>query len=148
MAFDTNFRGQLTDRRPQLWNSMDPENINWQKAGYWKIAEVMESYQQKVKERCALIKDMHMDWSSSARVLSDSMEKIPNNELISSIAYIILCDTDGQRVQSTTWIPRSPQTFSFLSVRYLGCHICLFAISREYQSGGIHLDNFKSMYIK
>ena len=56
-------------------------------------AEVMESYQQKVKERCALIKDMHMDWSSSARVLSDSMEKIPNNELISSIAYIIFCDT-------------------------------------------------------
>ena len=97
---------------------MDPENINWQKAGYWKRlvltcfiylldffsylikfklcedrAEVMESYQQTVKERCALIKDMHMNWSSSARVLSDSMEKIPNNELISSIAYIIFCDT-------------------------------------------------------
>jgi len=52
-------------------------------------AEVTESYQQTVKERCALIKDMHMNWSSSARVLSDSMEKIPNNELISSIAYII-----------------------------------------------------------
>ena len=51
-------------------------------------AEVMESYQQTVKERCALIKDMHMNWSS-ARVLSDSMEKIPSNELISSIAYII-----------------------------------------------------------
>ena len=31
-------------------------------------AEVMESYQQTVKERCALIKDMHMNWSS-ARVL-------------------------------------------------------------------------------
>jgi len=83
----------------QLWNSMDPENINWQKAGYWKRlvltcfvylldffsylielklcegrAEVMESYRQTVKERCALIKDMHMNWSSSARVLSDSME--------------------------------------------------------------------------
>ena len=59
-------------------------------------AEVMESYQQTVKERCALIKDMHMNWSS-ARVLSDLMEKIPNNELISSIArfqnYIIFCDT-------------------------------------------------------
>ena len=59
-------------------------------------AEVMESYQQSVKERCALIKDMHMNWSS-ARVLSDSMEKIPNNELISLIArfqnYIIFCDT-------------------------------------------------------
>ena len=59
-------------------------------------AEVMVLYQQTVKERCALIKDMHMNWSS-ARVLSDSMEKIPNNELISSIArfqnYIIFCDT-------------------------------------------------------
>jgi len=95
---------------------MDPENINWRKAGYWKRlvltsfvylldlfssylielklcegrAEVTESYQQTVKERCALIKDMHMNWSS-ARVLSDLMEKIPNNELISSIAYIIFC---------------------------------------------------------
>ena len=97
---------------------MDP---NWQKAGYWKRlvltcfvylldffylielklcegrAEVTESYQQTVKERCALIKDMHMNWSSSARVLSDSMEKIPNSELISSVArfqnYIIFCDT-------------------------------------------------------
>ena len=48
-------------------------------------AEVMESYQQTVKERCALIKDMHMNWSS-ARVLSDLMEKIPNNELVSLIA--------------------------------------------------------------
>lgn len=60
-------------------------------------AEVMESYQQTVKERCALIKDMHMHWSSSARVLSDSMQKIPNNELISFIArfqnYIVFCDT-------------------------------------------------------
>ena len=59
-------------------------------------AEVMESYQQTVKERCALIKDMHMNWSS-ARVLSDSMEKIPSNELISSIGrfqnYIVFCDT-------------------------------------------------------
>ena len=102
---------------------MDPENINWRKAGYWKRlvltsfvylldlfssylielklcegrAEVTESYQQTVKERCALIKDIHTNWSSSARVLSDSMEKIPNSELISSVArfqnYIIFCDT-------------------------------------------------------
>lgn len=60
-------------------------------------AEIMESYQKTVKERCALIKDMHMNWSSSARVLSDSVQKIPNNELISSIArfqnYIVFCDT-------------------------------------------------------
>ena len=48
-------------------------------------AEVMVLYQQTVKERCALIKDMHMNWSS-ARVLSDLMEKIPNNELVSLIA--------------------------------------------------------------
>ena len=102
---------------------MDPENINWRKAGYWKRlvltsfvylldlfssylielklcegrAEVTESYQQTVKERCALIKDIHTNWSSSARVLSDSMEKIPNNEITLSIArfqnYIIFCDT-------------------------------------------------------
>jgi hypothetical protein len=60
-------------------------------------AEAMESYQQTLKERCALIKDMYLNWSSNARVLSDSMQKIPNNELISSIARfqndIIFCDT-------------------------------------------------------
>ncbi|CAD6266537.1 unnamed protein product [Miscanthus lutarioriparius] len=87
-------------------------------------AEVTESYQQTVKERCALIKDMHMNWSSSARVLSDSMEKIPNSELISSVArfqnYIIFCDTDGQRVLKHNLDTRTTLNIEFSNCEVLG----------------------------
>lgn len=87
-------------------------------------AEIMESYQKTVKERCALIKDMHMNWSSSARVLSDSVQKIPNNELISSIArfqnYIVFCDTDGQRVLKHDLDTKTTSTIQFSNCEVLG----------------------------
>nr|AAL73532.1 hypothetical protein S250_18C08.21 [Sorghum bicolor] len=87
-------------------------------------AEVTESYQQIVKERCALIKDMHMNWSSSARVLTDSMEKIPNSELISSVArfqnYIIFCDTDGQRVLKHDLDTKTTSNIQFSNCEVLG----------------------------
>jgi len=87
-------------------------------------AEVTESYQQTVKERCALIKDMHMNWSSSARVLTDSMEKIPNSELISSVArfqnYIIFCDTDGQRVLKHDLDTKTTSNIQFSNCEVLG----------------------------
>lgn len=34
-----------------------------------------------------------------------------------------------------TWIPMTPQIFNFRIWGSLGCHIGLFAISREYQPG-------------
>jgi len=71
---------------------MDPENINRRKAGYWKVsmasfviyaktyfssltelrlcegrAEVIESYQQTINERFALLKDIHMNRPSGAK---------------------------------------------------------------------------------
>lgn len=101
---------------------MDPENINRQKTGYWKVsmasfvmyvntyfslltelklcegrAEVMETYQQTVNERCALLKDIHMNRSSTAKELSDSLEKVTRKELVSSVSrfhnYVIFGDT-------------------------------------------------------
>ncbi|GJN12508.1 hypothetical protein PR202_ga30791 [Eleusine coracana subsp. coracana] len=56
----------------------------------------MESYEQTVNERCTLLKDVHTSWSSSAKEHSDSLEKIPNEELVSSVSrfqnYIVFCD--------------------------------------------------------
>ncbi|KAF0914133.1 hypothetical protein E2562_026523 [Oryza meyeriana var. granulata] len=65
-------------------------------------AEEMESYQQTINERCALLKNMNMNWSPSAKEHSDLLGKTPFKELVSSVArfqkYIVFCNTDGQRV--------------------------------------------------
>ncbi|WVZ95198.1 hypothetical protein U9M48_040992 [Paspalum notatum var. saurae] len=86
-------------------------------------AEVMESYQQIINERCALIKDMCIDWSSSAKVLSDSMEKIPK-ELVSSVSRfqncIIFCDTDGQRVLKHDLDTKNTANIHFSNCEILG----------------------------
>jgi len=101
---------------------MDPENINRRKAGYWKVsmasfviyaktyfssltelrlcegrAEVIESYQQAINERFALLKDIHMNRPSGAKEPYDSLEKVTGKELVSSVSrfhnYIIFSDT-------------------------------------------------------
>ncbi|XP_006659803.3 uncharacterized protein LOC102707513 isoform X2 [Oryza brachyantha] len=67
-------------------------------------AEEMESYQQTMNERCALLKDMNMSWSSNATEYSDldPLGKIPVKELVSSVVRfqkcIVFCDADGQSV--------------------------------------------------
>jgi hypothetical protein len=56
----------------------------------------MESYQQTVNVRFALLKDMHTNCSSTSKELSDSLEVI-SNELVSSVSrfhnHIIFGDT-------------------------------------------------------
>jgi len=65
-------------------------------------AEVIESYQQTINERFALLKDIHMNRPSGAKEPYDSLEKVTGKELVSSVSrfhnYIIFSDTGCQRV--------------------------------------------------
>ncbi|GJN39742.1 hypothetical protein PR202_gb28879 [Eleusine coracana subsp. coracana] len=80
-------------------------------------AEVMESYEQIVNERCTLLKDVHTSWSSSAKEHSDSLEKIPNEELVSSVSRFqnntVFCDKDGQRVLKHNLGTKNTSTIQF-----------------------------------
>jgi hypothetical protein len=97
------------------------------------IAEEMESYQQIIHERCALLKDMNMNWSSSAKEHSDLLGKIPFKELVSSVArfqkYIIFCDADGQRVLKHDLDTNGTSNIQFSNFGVLGlpywfvCHL-------------------------
>ena len=57
----------------------------------------MELCQQLIDERCALLKDMHMNGSSGDKEHSNLLEKIPCDEQVSSISRfqkcIVFCDT-------------------------------------------------------
>uniref|UniRef100_A0A0E0I719 Uncharacterized protein n=1 Tax=Oryza nivara TaxID=4536 RepID=A0A0E0I719_ORYNI len=96
-------------------------------------AEEMESYQQTIHERCALLKDMNMNWSSSAKKHSDLLGKIPFKELVSSVArfqkYIIFCDADGQRVLKHDLDTNDTSNIQFSNLGVLGlpywfvCHL-------------------------
>uniref|UniRef100_A0A0E0EHL0 Thioredoxin-like fold domain-containing protein n=1 Tax=Oryza meridionalis TaxID=40149 RepID=A0A0E0EHL0_9ORYZ len=96
-------------------------------------AEEMESYQQIIHERCALLKDMNMNWSSSAKEHSDLLGKIPFKELVSSVArfqkYIIFCDADGQRVLKHDLDTNGTSNIQFSNFGVLGlpywfvCHL-------------------------
>uniref|UniRef100_A0A0E0LQZ2 Uncharacterized protein n=1 Tax=Oryza punctata TaxID=4537 RepID=A0A0E0LQZ2_ORYPU len=96
-------------------------------------AEEMESYQQTIHERCALLKDMNMNWSSSAKEHSDLLGKIPFKELVSSVArfqnYIIFCDADGQRVLKHDLDTKDTSNIQFSNFGVLGlpywfvCHL-------------------------
>lgn len=93
----------------------------------------MESYQQTIHERCALLKDMNMNWSSSAKKHSDLLGKIPFKELVSSVArfqkYIIFCDADGQRVLKHDLDTNDTSNIQFSNLGVLGlpywfvCHL-------------------------
>ncbi|KAL6659494.1 hypothetical protein ACP70R_003534 [Stipagrostis hirtigluma subsp. patula] len=86
--------------------------------------EVIESYQQIVNERCALLKDMGINWSSSAKEHSDSLEKTPNKELLSSVSRfqncIVFCDTDGQRVFKHNLDTKNTSNIHFSNCEVLG----------------------------
>uniref|UniRef100_A0A453S004 Uncharacterized protein n=1 Tax=Aegilops tauschii subsp. strangulata TaxID=200361 RepID=A0A453S004_AEGTS len=60
-------------------------------------AEAMELCQQMIDERHALLKDIHINGSSGDKGHSNLLEKIPCNELVSSISRfrkcIVFCDT-------------------------------------------------------
>ncbi|KAK3120961.1 hypothetical protein QOZ80_8BG0644020 [Eleusine coracana subsp. coracana] len=87
-------------------------------------AEVMESYEQIVNERCTLLKDVHTSWSSSAKEHSDSLEKIPNEELVSSVSRFqnntVFCDKDGQRVLKHNLGTKNTSTIQFSNCEVLG----------------------------
>lgn len=104
-------------------------------------SEEMELYQQIVNERCALINDMCTCLSSSDNVLSDSLEKIPNKELVSSVTrfqnYIIFCDTDGQRVLKHNLNTKNTSHFQFSNCEILGLPYW-FVCNLETVSNGGH----------
>ncbi|TVU43467.1 hypothetical protein EJB05_09942 [Eragrostis curvula] len=87
-------------------------------------AEIMESYQQIVNERRALLNDVHTNWSSRAREHSDSLEKISNKELVSSVSrfqnYVVFCDTDGQRVLKHNLDTKKISNIHFSNCEVLG----------------------------
>ncbi|XP_062196351.1 uncharacterized protein LOC133899377 [Phragmites australis] len=87
-------------------------------------AEATESYQQIVNERCALLKDMHSNWPSTAKKSSDSLDKITNKELVSSVSrfqnYIVFCDTDGQRVLKHDLDTKNTSNIHFSNCEVLG----------------------------
>ncbi|KAF8712812.1 hypothetical protein HU200_028584 [Digitaria exilis] len=87
-------------------------------------AEVMETYQQTVNERCALLKDIHMNRSSITKELSDSLDKVTRKELVSSVSrfhnYIIFGDTDGQRVLKHDLDTKTTSNINFSNCEVLG----------------------------
>ncbi|TKW09129.1 hypothetical protein SEVIR_6G073100v4 [Setaria viridis] len=87
-------------------------------------AEVMESYQQTVNERFALLKDIHTNRSSTAKELSDLLEKVTSKELVSSVSrfhnYIIFGDTDGQRVLKHDLDTKNTSNINFSNCEVLG----------------------------
>uniref|UniRef100_A0A0D9X447 Uncharacterized protein n=1 Tax=Leersia perrieri TaxID=77586 RepID=A0A0D9X447_9ORYZ len=96
-------------------------------------AEEMESYQQAINEKCALLKDVNRNWSSSAKEHSDLLGKIPFKELASSIArfqnYIVFCDADSQRVLKYDLDTKDISNIQFSNFGVLGlpywfvCHL-------------------------
>ncbi|CAO2186840.1 unnamed protein product [Urochloa humidicola] len=86
--------------------------------------EVMESYRQKVNERCGLLKEIHASQSSTAKELSDSLEKVTSKELVSSVSrfhnYIIFGDTDGQRVLKHNLDTKNTSNINFSNCEVLG----------------------------
>ncbi|RCV30190.1 hypothetical protein SETIT_6G074000v2 [Setaria italica] len=87
-------------------------------------AEVMESYQQTVNERFSLLKDIHTNRSSTAKELSDLLEKVTSKELVSSVSrfhnYIIFGDTDGQRVLKHDLDTKNTSNINFSNCEVLG----------------------------
>ncbi|KAL6857238.1 hypothetical protein ACP4OV_018620 [Aristida adscensionis] len=86
--------------------------------------EVIELYQQIVNERCALLKHMGMNWSSSAKQHSHLLEKIPGKELVSSVSRfqncVVFCDTDGQRVLKHNLDTKNTSNIHFSNCEVLG----------------------------
>ncbi|KAM3191005.1 hypothetical protein ACQJBY_068769 [Aegilops geniculata] len=87
-------------------------------------AEAMELCQQMIYERHALLKDIHINGSSGDKGHSNLLEKIPCNELVSSISRfrkcIVFCDTDGQRVQKHDLDTKETSNIHFTNVGILG----------------------------
>jgi len=87
-------------------------------------AEVIESYQQTINERFALLKDIHMNRPSGAKEPCDSLEKVTGKELVSSVSrfhnYIIFSDTDGQRVLKHNFDTKITSTINFSNCEVLG----------------------------
>ncbi|KAG8086732.1 hypothetical protein GUJ93_ZPchr0010g8051 [Zizania palustris] len=96
-------------------------------------AEEMESYQQTINERSALLNYMSMNWSSSAKEHSDMLGKFPCKELVSSVTrfqkYIIFCHADGQRVLKHDLDTKDTSNIHFSNFGVLGlpywfvCHL-------------------------
>ncbi|KAM0876182.1 hypothetical protein ACQ4PT_036287 [Festuca glaucescens] len=87
-------------------------------------AGVMELCQQMINERRALLKDVHMNGSSGDKEHSNLLEKIPCNDLVSSISRfekcIVFCDTDGQRVLKYDLDTKDTSNIHFTNLGILG----------------------------
>lgn len=87
-------------------------------------AGVMELCQQMINERRALLKDVHMNGSSGDTEHSNLLEKIPCNDLVSSISRfekcIVFCDTDGQRVLKYDLDTKDTSNIHFTNLGILG----------------------------
>ncbi|KAM0919369.1 hypothetical protein ACQ4PT_008278 [Festuca glaucescens] len=87
-------------------------------------AGAMELCQQMINERRALLKDVHMNGSSGDKEHSNLLEKIPCNELVSSVSRfekcIFFCDTDGQRVLKYDLGTKDTSNIHFTNLGVLG----------------------------
>ncbi|KAF8669869.1 hypothetical protein HU200_051045 [Digitaria exilis] len=81
-----------------------------------------------LNERCALLKDIHMNRSSTAKELSDSLEKVTRKELVSSVSRFhnyfipILSPVfeDGQRVLKHDLDTKTTSNINFSNCEVLG----------------------------